>query len=107
MAFKKGQSGNPKGRLPIILPEVQKALDANKNALKMLILKKLEPSIEPWIEAIIDKGIEEGDALRFRALIILALGKGVEETQEMELAPEEKLLIETYRRRLAEQREAK
>lgn len=101
MAFKKGQSGNPKGRPPVLLPEVQRAIDANKNAVKALILQRVESRTQDWIDKIISEGIAEGDVVRFKMLLEIAMGKLIDEPAEFELSDEEKLLVLEYRRRKA------
>lgn len=99
--WKKGQSGNPKGRPPILLPEVQHAIDANRNALKVLILTKLEGRVEEWVQNIIDQGIGDADIIKFKMLIELALGRMVDDPPEFPVSEEEKLLILEWRRRKA------
>lgn len=106
MAFKKGTSGNLKGRPPTLLPEVQRAIDANKNALKVLILDRLDGRVHEWIDAIILQGTHEGDAGKLKILLEIALGKLVTEPPEFELSDEEKILILEYRRRKKEQSES-
>lgn len=95
----KGGVLNPKGRPPIVLPEVQRAIDANRNALKVLILTKLEGRVEEWVENIIVQGIGDADVVKFKMLIELALGKMVDDPPEFPLSEEEKLLILEFRRR--------
>lgn len=97
--FKKGKSGNPKGRPPVLLPEVQKAIDANRNAMKILILSKLEGKVSDWIDNIIAQGSESGDVIRFKMLLEMALGKMVDDPPEFAVSDEEKLLIKEFRRR--------
>ena len=99
MPFKKGKSGNPNGRPPVLLPEVQKAIDANRNAMKVLILSKLEGKVGAWVERIVSQGTAEGDIQRFKTLIEIALGKMVDEPPEFPISDEEKLLILEFRRR--------
>lgn len=100
--WKKGQSGNPKGRPPALIPEVQRAIDANRNALKVLILTKLEGRVEEWVENIIVQGIGDADIIKFKMLIELALGKMVDDPPEFPLSDEEKLLVTEFRRRKSE-----
>ncbi len=100
--FKKGQSGNPNGRPPVLLPEVQKAVDANRNALKVLILSKLEGRVEEWVQNIIDQGIGDADIVKFKMLIELALGKMVDDPPEFPVSEEEKLILIEFRRRKSE-----
>jgi hypothetical protein len=101
-SFKPGQSGNPSGKKPIILPEVQRAIEANKNAMKVLIMTSLEDKAGQWIGNIIDAGIANGDAQSFKALVEMALGKMVEDTPDFPLTDEEKLLVTEFRRRKLE-----
>lgn len=102
--FQKGHSGGP-GRPPVLLPEVQKAIDANRNAVKVLILSKVEPMAEAWIDRIIEQGIGEGDVAKFKMLLEIALGKLIEDAPEFPVSDEEKALILEYRRRKKEQLE--
>jgi len=103
--FVKGQVTNPNGRPPIIKPELQKIIDSNRNAVKALILTEVEPQMQEWIRAIIASGVEQGDVLRFKMLMEIALGKMVEEAPEFPINDEEKLLILEFRRRKKEQLE--
>jgi hypothetical protein len=101
-SFKKGNKANPNGRPPVLLPEVQRAIDANRNAMKVLILSKLEGKVSEWVENIITAGIADGDIIRFKMLIEIALGKMVTESSEFEVSDEEKLLVLEFRRRKKE-----
>lgn len=98
----KGKSGNPGGR-PKVLPVVQEAIDYNRSALKALIMDNLNPEkMQEWIQSAIKSGIKDGDVLKFKMLLELALGKVVEEPPEFPLSEEEKLLVLEFRRRKAE-----
>lgn len=102
MPFKPGKSGNPKGRTPIILPEVQRAVEANRNALKVIIMQKLdEKTINEWIDWIIKTGTHEGDVQKFKILTEMAMGKMIEDSPEFPLTEDEKLLVLEFRRRKA------
>ena len=96
--FKKGNKGGP-GRPPILLPEVQQAIEQNRNSVKTLIIQKFEGQLGPWIDRIIEQGIGEGDVARFKMLLELALGKMVDDAPDFPLSDEEKLLILEYRKR--------
>ena len=100
--FKKGHAGGP-GRPPVLLPEVQKAIDANRNAVKVLILQKVEKQAADWIDRIIEQGVGEGDVVRFKMLLEIALGKLVDDPPDFPVSDEEKLLVLEYRRRKKEQ----
>lgn len=117
----KGISGNPKGRTPILLPALQKEIDANKNAIKQLILtyfsltkeqfeeRQRQPNM-PMAEAILghimEKAYLNGDFIPFKALLEIPLGKLPEDKADFDVSPEEKELIIEYRKRLNE-RESK
>lgn len=101
--FKKGHVANPNGRPPIILPEVQRAIEANKNALKVVILGEMENKAAEWIRRIIEQGIGEGDIVRFKTLLEIALGKLVDDPPEFAVSEEEKLLVLEFRKRKLEQ----
>ncbi len=101
--FKKGQSGNPNGRPRIIAPELQKAIDSNRNAIKALILTEVDGKVEDWLRAIIKQGTEQGDIVRLKMLMEMALGKMVDEQPDFPLSDEEKLLVLEFRRRKKEQ----
>ncbi len=105
MAFKKGQSGNPHGRPPALLPEVQTLITRAKNELKTTIVERISPNVERWIDRIIQQGIDEGDAARFKMLLEIALGKLVDDPPEFPLTEDEKILVLEYRRRKKEQLE--
>ena len=102
--WKKGQSGNPKGKPPgaTLLPEVQRAVEANRNAVKVLILTKLEGRVEEWVENIITQGIGDADIVKFKMLIELALGKMAEDPPEFPVSDEEKVLLTEFRKRKKE-----
>lgn len=97
--FKKGQVANPKGRPPILLPEVQAAIEANRNALKVVILSKMDGKVEEWVENIIQQGIGDADVIKFKMLMEMALGSLVTDPPEFPVSEEEKLFILELRRR--------
>lgn len=114
----KGVSGNPKGRPPVLLPEVQREIDRNKNAVKTLILSYLNltvsqieerqrsreiPSVEAWLQSVIERGINDGDMLKFKMLLEIVFGKLPEEKVAFDLTSEEKSIILTYRKRVEEE----
>jgi hypothetical protein len=96
--FRKGNKGGP-GRPPVLLPEVQRAIDANRNAVKVLILQKIGPALDRWVTRMVKDGAKDGDILKFKTLLELALGKLVEDAPEFPLTEEEKLLVLEWRRR--------
>lgn len=113
--WKKGQSGNPKGRQPIMLPELRQEIDANKNAVKKLILMYLNmsvaqiserqrtpniPVVETIIAQVIEKSLNDGDMVKFKMLLEIPLGKLPEEAADFETTPEERAIIVEYRRRI-------
>lgn len=100
---KGGKSGNPKGRPPIILPEVQRVIDGNRNSLKLAIIEKVAPHVEQWIQRIIEQGVAEGDIVRFKMLLEMALGKLAEDKSEFVCSTEEQDLVTEYRRLKKEQ----
>ena len=105
--WKKGQSGNPKGRPPVLLPEVQEVIDSNRNTLKITILQELEKEVVPWLKRIIEQGRDEGDVVRFKTLLEIALGKLVYDPPEFEPTEEERNLITWFRKRNENERQAK
>jgi hypothetical protein len=115
--FKKGQSGNPKGRPPVLLPEVQREIDRNRNALKQLVLQYFALSEEqitqrqqtpgiPFLEKLLGQCFErtanDGNVDAFRKLLEIVFGKLPEEKEPFEVSEEEKIMVMTYRQRLAE-----
>lgn len=117
--WSKGVSGNPKGRKPLILPELQRELDTNKAKLKTLVLtyfnmtqdqitfRQGKPDI-PYIEVMLgqcfQKTAEEGCVDRFRKLLEIVFGKIPEEKHEFQVSEAERTLVLEYRKRLSEQK---
>lgn len=102
MAFKKGISGNPAGRTPILLPEVQRAIEANRNAVKVVILTEMEGKVQEWVQNIIQQGMGDADIIKFKLLIEMACGKMDTPPPEFEVSEEEKALVLAWRRRKSE-----
>lgn len=115
--WKKGQSGNPKGRPPVLSREFQSEIDSNRRAVKALILQYLNmseaqiyerqsaqnlPIFEKMLAQCIDRITSDGDVLRMRALLEIVLGKIPEDKEPLELSEDEKALIATYRKKLEE-----
>lgn len=84
------------------MPEVQKAIDANRNLIKTGILKELDGKVVDWIRTIIERGTLDGDVIKFKMLLELALGKMVDDPPDFPLSEEEKQLVLEYRRRKLE-----
>jgi hypothetical protein len=117
--WKKGQSGNPKGMPPLLIPHLRKAIEDDKNAFKNLLrhylslseeniqIRQRDPTI-PFIEKILGQVLErisnDGDVFRMKALIEILFGKLPEEKEEYELSGEEKIMIDTYRKRCEDAR---
>lgn len=104
--WKKGVTANPNGRPPILLPEVQRAIDANKNAFKVLVLQKVEPQLNAWLDRIIEQGVGEGDVIRLKTLLEMVFGRMVHDPPNVELTPDESVLLTEYRRRKKEEANA-
>ena len=105
MPFKKGKSGNPHGRPTVILPQVKDLADHARNILKTTLIERVSPNVEKWIDRIIEQGIAEGDVVRFKMILEMALGKMIEDAPEFPLSEEEKVLVLEYRLRRKEQLE--
>jgi hypothetical protein len=116
MLFQKGNK-HGKGRPPILLPEVQSLIDENRNAVKVSILSLLSLSkeefenksrnatsmMEQTLCLCIERIATDGDVIKLRALLEVALGKLPEDRHEFEMSSEEKALVIEYRKRLEEQ----
>jgi hypothetical protein len=114
MPWKKGTSGNPRGRQSAILPEVKSLVDQNKNILKANILRLLSLSTQSFMEVhrspptmmesllcqCIERIQNDGDALKLRMLLEIALGKLPEESHQEGLREDEKAVLSEYNRRL-------
>lgn len=117
MAWKKGQSGNPRGRAPILDKGLLEQIKADKNAAKKLILLylKMTPAqtrerlqkgdvsnIEHMISQILERAINDGDPVRGRMLMEMVFGTMVEDPSQIKLSQAEEALVLEYRRRLLE-----
>ncbi|MBK8455598.1 MAG: hypothetical protein IPL34_20170 [Thiofilum sp.] len=117
---KKGEPGrNPKGRPPVIHPEIQRAIDKNRNAVKELILtclgmpedmaaaraRKTDLTIvERMLWQCIERTTLDGDVDKFRKLLEIPFGRLPEDKSEFEVSEEERAMIVTLRKRLADER---
>lgn len=105
--FKVGNPGGP-GRPKVLLPEVQKAIDLNKNALKILILDEMNaleqgvPKVRLIIRGILERAANDGDATKFKTLLELVFGRTPDDPSYFEVTPEEKELILRFRKRVEE-----
>jgi hypothetical protein len=117
-SWKKGQSGNPDGREPILDQEIFEAFRREKWATKKLIsdflnMTKAEleqrlqtpdtPSIELIVGRCIERGVREADVLKFKALVELAFGKMVDEPPDFPLTEDDKEAVRLYRKWKEEQ----
>lgn len=114
--WKKGQSGNPSGRRPLIEPELREEITRNKNGMRKLILLYLNmtekqcadrqcqadiPLVEKLLGSCIEKINLEGDIQKLKLLLELAVGKLPEDPQPFELSTEEQAMIMKYRALIA------
>lgn len=119
--WKKGVGGNPKGRPPILDPELRKEIDTNRNGLKRLILLYFNltdgqfqirqrdssiPMIEKTLGQIIERMTIDGDMVKFKMLLEIVLGRLPEEQEPFHLETEEKAMVLNYRKKLEDARRA-
>ena len=105
MTYKRKNTFEPghkksRGRPPVLIPEVQALIDQEKNVVKVEIIRQLKPKVQAWIQSIIERGTLDGDAIKLKVLLELALGKLVKEgptADEIELSEDEKDFIRKYR----------
>lgn len=116
--WKKGQSGNPKGRPKTLSAELESEIRRNKNALKSLIVQYLnltatqiterqrDPSI-PFVEyalgQVLERAANDGDMAKLKMLFEIPFGKLPEETDPFETTPDEKIIIIKYRKQIEEE----
>lgn len=101
MPFQKGNKLS-KGRPPILLPEVQEAIDKSKNEFRLAIISRVEPHLIEWIDSIVAKGVEHGDVIKLRMLLEIVMGKIPEDHVQEDYTSQEKRVIELFRERLAQ-----
>lgn len=114
--WKKGQSGNPNGGPPAIDSALRQEINRNKNAVRKLILLYLNmterqcaerqgsqeiPMVEKLLGACIEKINLEGDILKLKMLLELAIGKLPEDPQPFELTTDEQAMVLKYRQLIA------
>lgn len=111
MGWKKGQSGNPKGRSPIVLPEVRKAIAESKNTIPIMVIRLLSmgeaeyaeysrkqvQKIERLIIQCIDRIEIEGNTQALRFLLEMVFGKFAEDQPKDKTVDEQKA-TELYER---------
>lgn len=102
MPFKKGQVANPKGRPPILLPEVTNLIDKTRNTARVMIIQKLnDQTLSGYLDQVISQGKHSGDVQVLKTLLELALGKMVKDEPEFAVSEEEKALVLDFRHRQA------
>ena len=98
--FKKGQSGNPKGRpktredlkkVKLMSSDnaarlIQKIMDMSPDEIRVMVEDPKTPAWELMVARIVDKAIREGDTSRLNFLFDRTIGKVVEK-KEVELKP--------------------
>lgn len=109
----KGQVLNPYGGPQVLTTILSNAIEQNKENLRLLILDYLnrpkssleEEARNPDLEmvkvqviSIMERIANDGDAVKFKQLIEIALGKMPEDKEDFPLDPEEKLIILSYRK---------
>lgn len=108
-AWKKGEkSPNPKGRPPVLLPEVQGLIDQHRNMVRVAILDEFaqkDPSgytaLQKAIREVIDNIIVHGDAQKLKIMLEMSLGK-LDEINHLDLSADERAIVLEYRRRIKE-----
>ncbi|MGH7889903.1 MAG: hypothetical protein ACRENF_05060 [Thermodesulfobacteriota bacterium] len=113
MTFKKGFSGNPRGRAPIVGRENALELSRNKGKIKNLINALMTMSEKNFAELALQKDLPkgqrvlmecieraqiDGDIIKFKYLLEIAYGEVITKGDDFVLNEDEKTIIDLWRR---------
>lgn len=115
---KRGEVRNPNGR-PSLLPEVRALAEEQRNVVKTTLARLFKmtaaeldkhsrdknlTAIEKLLIKFIERVDNDGDVKNGKELIEIVTGKLVDEAPVQALSPDEQLLLDEYRRRMAHPR---
>lgn len=117
MPWVKGKTGNPYGRPRILLPEIQRDIEKNKNVLKQMIIRYLgmtesqiqerqrDPELtflERMLAQCMERVTNDGCVDGFRKLLEIPFGKLPEDDSFFQTTPEEQDIIMQFRTKVEE-----